>query len=531
MTRIEEERRTMTISIRTLHSAVMVICIAVVVLSSPAFAEAPYEVTWARQLGTSGWDEGMSVAVDSNGNAYICGYTDGSLDGNNAGLGDSFLAKYDSSGTWLWTRQLGTSADEYSTSVAVDSNGNAYISGETYGSLDGNSAGGVDAFLAKYDGSGALLWTRQLGTSGNDSSASVAVDSVGNAYISGWTDGSLDGNNAGGNDAFVTKYDSSGVWQWTRQLGSSSWDRSESVAVDSNGNAYITGWTDGSLDGNSAGQQDIFLAKYNSSGVWQWTRQLGTSASDYSYSVAVDSADNAYISGYTRGSLDGNSAGSADAFLAKYDSSGVWLWTRQLGTTSNDYGTSVAVDSADNAYISGDTYGSLDGTNVGARDVYLAKYNSSGDWLWTRQFGTSAEDYSTSMAVDSAGNAYICGYTEGSLDGNNAGFEDAFLVKYEPTTMSLTVIGGGGSGNYAPGEVVSISAAAAPEHRYFFQWTGDTGNVSDVNDPNTTITMPIADASVTATYTQPGDVNRDGVVDIVDLNMILIDWGKSAGPL
>ncbi|KKK84489.1 hypothetical protein LCGC14_2782830, partial [marine sediment metagenome] len=289
--------------------AVLIACITLVAITSPAIAEEPYSVAWISQLGTSGSDYSYAVAVDSNGNAYISGKTDGSLDGNSAGLTDAFLAKYDSSGASVWIRQLGTSTHDVSESVAVDSAGNTYISGWTWGSLDGNNAGLTDAFLAKYDSSGTWQWTRQLGTASNDYSKSVAIDSNDNVYISGHTEGSLDGNSAGSADAFLAKYNSSGVWQWTRQLGTSEWDASRSVAVDSNGNAYISGYTEGSLDGNNVGLDDAFLAKYDSSGVWLWTRQLGTEWDDKSYSVAVDSADNAYISGLTNGSLDGNNVG------------------------------------------------------------------------------------------------------------------------------------------------------------------------------------------------------------------------------
>ena len=135
-----------------------------------AWAEDPYEVAWTRQLGTSSDDYSHSVAVDSAGNAFISGHTDGSLNGDNAGQWDAFLVKYDSDGNWLWSRQLGTSSYDFSESVAVDGAGNAFISGSTQGNLGGNNAGLTDAFLTKYDSDGNLLWTQQLGTSSYDSS-------------------------------------------------------------------------------------------------------------------------------------------------------------------------------------------------------------------------------------------------------------------------------------------------------------------------------------------------------------------------
>ena len=130
---------------------------------------------------------------------------------------------------------------------------------------------------------------------------------------------------------------------WTQQLGSSSEDRGEGVTVDSSGNIYVTGYTTGGLDGNTnSGDDDLILVKYNSSGTKQWTKQLGTSSSDIGYGVTVDSSDNIYVTGYTDGGLDGNtSSGGSDFFLLKYNSSGTKQWTKQLGTSSSDYGRGV----------------------------------------------------------------------------------------------------------------------------------------------------------------------------------------------
>jgi hypothetical protein len=373
------------------------------------------------------------VAIDGAGNAYISGYTFGSLGGPNAGHCDAFLAKYDGSGGLLWTRQLGTSSYDESFSVAVDGSGNAYISGWTDGSLGGPNAGCTDAFLAMYDPAGTLLWTRQLGTGSSAASYSVAIDGSGNAYISGETDGSLGGPNAGYSDAFLVKYDLFGSLLWARQLGTASYDASWSVAVDGSGNAYISGVTEGSLGGPIAGIADAFLAKYDTSGVLLWTRQLGTGGWDETNSVAIDSSGNAYISGYTSDSLGGPYAGGgADAFLAKYDASGVLLWKRQLGTSGGDGSNSVAIDSSGNAYISGSTEGSLGSPNAGGYDAFLAKYDASGSLLWTCQLGTSDYDQSYSVAIDGSGNAYISGLTGGSLGGPNLGGMDAFLAKFSP---------------------------------------------------------------------------------------------------
>jgi len=425
-----------------------VIALALLVaLAAPGLSrgEQPYQVAWMRQPGTPNNDYGNSVAVDTAGNAFISGWTYGSLGAPSAGDADAFLSRYDSAGNVLWSRQLGTWGDDRSHSVAVDSGGNAFISGYTYGALSGPNAGLADAFLSKYDSTGSLLWTRQLGTSSGDYSSSVAVDGAGNAFITGITRGPLNGPNAGSNDAFLSKYNSAGSLLWTRQLGTSGSDFSRCVAVDVSGNAFMSGYTEGSLGGPNAGQEDAFLCKYDPAGNLLWSRQLGTSKSDWGYSVAVDSGGNAFISGTTKGSLGGPNAGGTDVFLSKYDSAGSLLWTQQLGTSSYDHSTSVAVDAAGNVLISGFTEGSLGAPNAGYSDAFLSKYDPAVGFLWTQQLGTPGYDESWSVALDGAGIAFITGHTGGSLGGPNAGYHDAFLVKFvvpEPACLSLLAIGG-----------------------------------------------------------------------------------------
>jgi hypothetical protein len=281
----------------------------------------------------------------------VTGYTYGGLDGNtNSGSFDIFLVKYNSSGTKQWTKQLGTSETDWGKGVTTDSSNNIYVTGQTYGGLDGNtSSGNLDIFLVKYNSSGTKQWTQQLGTSSNDWGFGVTVDSSNNIYVTGGTYGGLDGNTNSGSDCdnppcsdlFLVKYNSSGVKQWTKQLGTSSSDTGTEVTVDSSDNIYVMGGTYGGLDGNTnSGSLDLFLVKYNSSGTKQWTKQLGTSSDDYGFGVTTDSSDNIYVTGYTEGGLDGNtSSGDKDLFLVKYNSSGVKQWTKQLGSSSNDRGT------------------------------------------------------------------------------------------------------------------------------------------------------------------------------------------------
>jgi len=334
------------------------------------------EKQWTRQFGTSSINGGEGVTVDSSDNIYVTGYT-------NSGNRDLILVKYNSNGEKQWTRQLGTMADDYALGVTVDSSDNIYVTGDTYGGLDGNtSSGSEDFFLVKYNSSGEKQWTKQLGTSLDDYSRGVTVDSSDNIYVTGSTQEGLDGNtSSGGVDLFLVKYNSSGTKKWTKQLGTSLGDWGNGVTMDSSDNIYVTGPTKGGLDGNTnSGDVDIFLVKYNSSGTKQWTKQLGTPSIDWANGVTVDSSDNIYVTGTTGGGLDGNThSGSSDIFLVKYNSSGTKQWTKQLGTSAYDEGYGVAVDSSNNIYVTGATGGGLDGnTHSGSSDIFLVKYNSDG---------------------------------------------------------------------------------------------------------------------------------------------------------
>ena len=289
-----------------------------------------------KQLGTSGDDFSRGVATDSNGNVYLSGYTDGSLDGINAGIHDAWVAKYDDQGNLLWTKQLGSSESDASFGVATDSNDNVYLSGSTDGSFDGTSKVGsaytTDAWVAKYDTQGNLLWTKQLGSSGDDASQGVATDNQGNVYISGYTRGSLDGTSKVGSayttDAWVAKYDTQGNLLWTKQLDSSHEDYSYGVATDNNGNVYISGSTSGSLDGINAGYTtDAWVAKYDTQGNLLLTEQLGSSKVDISFGVATDNNGNVYTSGHTFDSLDSTpNAGGFDAWVAKINPSHIPIY-------------------------------------------------------------------------------------------------------------------------------------------------------------------------------------------------------------
>jgi hypothetical protein len=237
--------------------------------------------------------------------------------------------------------------------------------------------------LVKYDNGGIKQWTQQLGTSDGTIARGIATDSSGNVYVTGGTSHGLDGNtSAGSNDLFVVKYDSSGAKQWTQQLGTSTLDYANGISTDSSDNVYVTGLTFSGLDGEGhAGQTDIFIVKYDSSGVKQWTRQLGTSSYDSGHGITTDSSGNIYATGATTGGLDGYSnVGGSDLFVVKYDSDGIKQWTQQLGSVDQENGLGITSDPSDNIYVTGWTAGRLDvDAKVGEGDAIIVKYDTYGN--------------------------------------------------------------------------------------------------------------------------------------------------------
>ena len=390
------------------------------------------DIEWTLQFGAPGPAADRAEAVDAGGNVYLAGRTDGTLPGQtSAGGVDAFVRKYDSNGTVQWTRQFGTASSDRGSVIFVDASG-VYVAGLTEGSFPSHSnAGGRDVYVRKYDSNGTELWTRQFGTSGTDDARGLSVDASG-VYVAGvvGVDSSLPGQtSAGSHDVFVRKYDLNGTELWTDQFGGSSSDRANSLSVDISG-VYVAGRTDSSLPGQtSAGGRDAFVRKYDSNGTEVWTRQFGTSASDRVTGISVD-ASGVYLAGFTGGSLPGQaSAGDNDPFVRKYDVNGTEVWTRQFGTSANDAAVGISVD-ASGVYVAGFTAGSLPGqTSAGGDDAFARKYDVNGTEVWTQQFGTSSTDRASAISVDFSG-VFVAGRTDGNLPGQtSAGGTDAFVAK------------------------------------------------------------------------------------------------------
>jgi len=410
----------------------------------------------AKQIGTNGIDYLFSSSVDSEGNLYVGGGTDGSLAEQNLGTRDAWLSKYDSNGNQLWSKQFGTSEAELIFDIATDRS-NVYVTGNTTGRLSNNtSQGGVDVYLAKYNSEGGQEWIKQFGTSTFEDYTSVTTDTNGNIYLSGHTVGSLGGDNQnlgqvlgqgadGGvpsTDPYVFKFDKDGNELWRAQLGTVTLDDTWGLTIDQNGNVFLGGNTKGDFGGenaSSAGEYDTWLVKLDKDGQKEWAKQFGTPDYDFLWDIDTDSMGNLYATGWTLGDLGGPNAGSYDAWLAKYDTNGNQLWIKQFGTSGDDapFTDGIEIDSNDNLFLTGYTDGDLGGVNAGSYDPWVAKYDKDGNQLWIQQFGTPDYDTASTVSTDSFGNLYVSGITDGSLGSSNAGSYDSWVVKLDANTGTL----------------------------------------------------------------------------------------------
>jgi hypothetical protein len=376
---------------------------------------------WVEQFGTPGWDWAR-IAVGDTG-VYASGTTAGTLtsaDGvpiANAGGRDVYIRKYGFNGQEHWTRMIGTSEDDLGTRVRTNGD-DVYVLGRTDAiltSADGvllTSSGNSDAFIRKYDSQGNEVWTRMFGFPLWEAATEIVFDEFG-FFVCGYS-------GAGSNSIsfFARYYFDSLEPVWIRLI-EATYVSGNSMFLDETG-IYVVGFVEGTLtsaDGipqSNAGGRDRFIRKYDYGGTELWTRQSGTSGWD-SISRVTGDGTGIYVSGFTQGKLkspDGFpviSAGAQDSFLTKYDSDGQELWTRQFGTLGNDRSVSLASLDGSGVFVMG-------AESIGNSHIYVRRFDTKGDELWSRQFDTSGNELDGEIYVTDQG-VYIGGMTTGSLSG------------------------------------------------------------------------------------------------------------------
>ncbi|MCP4137874.1 MAG: hypothetical protein GY754_43330 [bacterium] len=319
--------------------------------------------------------------------------------------------------------------------MTTDSEGNICITGSS------RTGSNINASVRKLDSSGQLLWSEEHGSAANDVPTAIATDSNGNIYAVGQTYGSIDSNvNAGGRDMFLMKYDAQGNYQWTRQVGTPGTDIGSAVTVDQSDNVILFGYTNGSMDGNvNNGIYDVYMAKFSPSGQKIWSNQWGASSAEYPSRAFLDTADNIYIIGFTTSALPNNTLGLGyDAYMAKFDAYGNIQWAKQTGSAKSQIVTDAKMGSDGNIYVSGVSNKYV--ANQVVDDVFAMKYDISGNVLSYSEVNTSFYTQAYSIALDSANNAYLIGRTFGDFATNAATNVQTFLMKFNSSGLKQGVV-------------------------------------------------------------------------------------------
>lgn len=396
--------------------------------------------------------------------------------------------------SFQWAKRAGSYAFDLGYGIGTDSAGNVYIAGkyELNANFEGTivgCAGNHDIYIAKYSPLGVFQWVRTAGGVIGDYAHALAVDGAGNSYVTGEIErtawfGSVSLTSRGSNDVFVVKYNTNGDLQWAKNLGGGiASDRGLGIS-ESKGNIYVTGAFQGKayFPGNtflSSGGVDIFIAKYNSAGDFQWIQRAGGAGNDEGYAVSSDLTGNAYVTGYFSGTANFSgtsiaSKGANDIFIAKYNPAGALLWVKRAGGTASDYGMGIEVDNYNNVFLTGgfrltSTFGSISLKALGGdADIFIARYTSSGDCVWANKAGGNINDYGRAIALDASSNCYITG---------NFGLSATF--------GAITITGVDST------EIYFASYDASGN----FRWVLQAGGIADVSDPDRFIEMGLSIAT------------------------------------
>lgn len=406
---------------------------------------------------------------------------------------------------WNWAKSA--IGYEEASSIATGPSGSSYVAGKytltsvTFGSytLTNQDVTGSksDLFLVKYDADGNVIWAKGAWTDMTmvDGANSVATDDAGNIYMTGFfaSDTIIFSSIPVKNkfytkdDAFIVKLNPDGNAVWAKGIGGNMYDNGRSIAVDGSGNVFVTGTFQWSMtigntilesdDHSNGSHNDVFLAKYGPDGNFLWAVNAEGSVADISESVTADNQGNVYIAGYynsrtlTFGThvITNTNASSTDEFIpndifiAKYDDNGNCLWAKSAGGDRDDTGNSVQVDGSGNVYLTGCfispemTIGSKTLTNyetAGARkDIFLAKYDASGNVLWANSTGGTGEDCAYSIKLDDQKNIFQTGYFTsstiifGTITLNSANQSECYVAKYDKDGKVTWVLTSSGQSN------------------------------------------------------------------------------------
>ncbi|MBC7447484.1 MAG: hypothetical protein H7330_05440, partial [Hymenobacteraceae bacterium] len=493
------------------------------------------------------------IVADAGGNVYVTGYTQspimlGTLSLTTPGR---YLAKRTSAGVWEWVRG---GFDANLADVAVDGNGNVYLGGVmyastlTFGTITLNGAGG-DPFVAKISPAGGWEWATRAVSGGTVENVKLAVDAVGSAVITGQMAyyvpsiafGAYTVASTSGGDNFVAKLTAAGAWQWAYSAGGSTNTNSRSgvndVAMDASGNVLLTGAFNGSwvmfgatsFNSTQSGTSDLFVAKINAAGAWQWAQRSGGNASERGYSLGADASGNVYVAGTWENSaatfgaitLPANTPTDyASVLIGKLNAGGLWQWVATMGGTDYDVPADLLVDGTGNATVAGYflspaiTCGTATVANNGiSNDGFVAQVSAAGAWQWAVGAGDIGEDKINGLTRDGSGRLYATGsfgssaITFGPTILTNPGTEACFLawlqgVPNPPTTTGASRCGTG---------TVVLTAAGAPTGGSYAWYTVATGGTAISGATAATYTTPSLTGTTTYYVAAPAGAAGSGL--------------------
>ncbi len=413
---------------------------------------------WSHGYGDSGAQNAQAVAVDAGGNVIVAGQLgeSGSFDfgcGTIAPAVDGFfVTKLDPSGACVWSKTFASTSQVGVASISVDPSDDVFVTGFFAGSIvfasspPLTSSGTQDnAFLVKLSPSGDVLWSESFG--GDESEGlGVATDATGEVIVTGYFQGSLPfggtvltGGGAGDVTSFVLKLDANGVPVWGKSFGTVGLTEGLGLAFDASGNVLVTGIFGPTVDFGcgtlTAAPQEspaanAFVAKLSPAGACLWSKAFA-GAYGRGTSVAVDTSENVVVAGYfNAGPIDfgagpvASAGGSLETFVAKLSGQdGGWRWGNAFGATGSTYGEGVAADTAGNIFVTGYTNGSVDFgggslTTAGGDDVVVASFDLDGGYRWAQRFGDAQDQAGLGLAVgpSSSSHVVVVGAFRGTID-------------------------------------------------------------------------------------------------------------------
>ncbi len=461
---------------RAFGAFVVLVCLVCLALTANAgdmnnqdqLASGGGALSWNSFMGGSGNDCGRSIAVDASGNVYVTGNSDttwGSPLRPYSGEWDGFVAKFSSNGTLIWNTFLGGVASDSSDGITVDTSENVYVTGNsncTWGTPLWPYVSNGDAFVAKLNNNGPLLWNTFLGGSGNDSGYDVAVDSSGDVYVTGHSHSTWGAPvrpfTPSAEDAFVAGLDSNGSLLWNTFLGGGDWDSGCGITAGADGYVYVTGysWTAwGSPVRAFTSGGDAFVAKLICHG-WLhgtlvWNTFLGGNGEDSGVDMAMDPSGYVYVVGSSSATWGSPIVPYTsiyhDGFIAKLDNNGACLWNTFVGGLGDDYCDGIGLDRGGSLFVTGEssaTWGSPQRPYTASSDVFIAKFDSNGLPLWNTFLGGAGSDRAAwSIALDNSGNVYATGYSYAGWGSPIHAFTsvcDAFVARLGGSGVAITSI-------------------------------------------------------------------------------------------